>query len=322
MIEKLLLNFIENNANSQEKEKVISWIEESHENQKKFNELKAKHVASTLKNVKKNQPQNIHLLRRPYKRKALGYMSIAASVLIVLGILWSYLAPVEKREVSNEVVETNSPEFIEVITKNNSQKEIKLPDGSIVSLNANSKLTYPKVFHDHVREISLKGEAFFDITHNKDKPFIVKTEDFNIKVLGTTFNVKSFPDDKQTETTLLSGKVELSLEKETPIVLAPSQKAIFHKKAKKIEIEKVNIENTLAWQSGKLVFNNTSLEQVVIDLERKYNTIIEIASPELLNYKYTGTFDNLTIDEALQLLMISSPIQYEIKTKKIIMSMK
>ncbi|MFS4466895.1 FecR family protein [Maribacter sp. 2210JD10-5] len=322
MTENLLLKFIKNNTNSQEREEVISWIEKNPENQKKYNLLKADYVARTLKNFRAEEPQDIVDL--PYNRnrkKLVTVFSIAASLALIVGLSFYYNVDNEEK-ITPLVVESDLSETTEIITRSNLREEIKLPDGSIVSLNANSFIKYPKVFNDSIREVVLKGEAFFDITHNKDKPFIVKTEEYDIRVLGTTFNVKSYPDDKLTETTLISGKVELSREKETPIILAPSQKAIFHRKEKKIEIEKVKVENALGWTSGKLIFNDTPLHQVVIDLERKYNIDIKIDSPELLDYKYTGTFDNLTSDEVLKLLIISSDIKYEKINQKIILSMK
>ncbi|MEO9512692.1 MAG: FecR domain-containing protein [Flavobacteriaceae bacterium] len=324
MTKELLLKFIENKAAPHEKEEVISWIEKSPENQKKYNFLKAQYVADNLKNVKEEQYQSVvKAIQSRRKRKLATSYSIAACVTMLLGFSLFYITKnksfTQLPHISKSYL---SEETVEILTKKDSLQEIKLPDGSTVSLNGNSQIIYPKTFSGNVRMVTLKGEAYFDIVHNKKKPFIVQTKAFDIKVLGTTFNVKSYPEDKLSETTLLSGKVELSREEETTIVLEPSQKAIFNRDNEKIEIEKVNTESTLAWKSGKLIFNRTPLEQVVIDLERKYNTEIEIVSPELLNYEYTGTFDNLTLDEALKLLRISSQIQYETINQKIMLTMK
>ncbi len=131
--------------------------------------------------------------------------------------------------------------------------------------------------------------------------------------------MRSYEKDKKVETTLVTGKVELIKDKETPIVLAPSQKAVFYKKENKLEIEEVKSLEVVAWKEGKLIFKKTSLQEVVVDLERKYNVKININSQKLLNYEYTGTFDNLSIDEVLKLLTISSPIKYSIKNGKIIL---
>lgn len=326
MTEKQLLRFIENRLDADEKEQVISWIETNSENQRKYNLLKAKHVSRGLQNIRTGSTQESNSLQKKQKQQKIHTsLSIAASITLIVGAALFYVLSGNKQvDFPETVTETATlPQNMEeVMTEKKLLREITLPDGSLVSLNADSKIIYPKVFDDGIREVILKGEAFFDIVHDESRPFIVKTDEFNIKVLGTTFNVKSYPEDKLAEATLLSGKVELSLEQETPIILAPSQKAIFNKEDKKIEIEKVEPENSLGWKSGKLIFNNTPLKQVVIDLERKYGKKITIASSELLDYKYTGSFDDLTVDEVLKLLVISSPIKYQNTNQKIILSMK
>ena len=174
-------------------------------------------------------------------------------------------------------------------------------------------------FNDSIREVTLIGEAFFDIKRNIHKPFIVNTNSIKIRVLGTSFNVKSYSKDKKVETTLVTGKVEVLKDKETPLILAPSQKAVFYKKENKLEIEEVQSHDVVAWKEGKLVFDKTPLQEVVIDLERKYNTKIIINSKNLLDYEYTGTFDNLSFEEVLKLLTISSPIKYSFKNEKTIL---
>ena len=151
------------------------------------------------------------------------------------------------------------------------------------------------------------------------KNTIVHTNKIKIKVLGTSFNVRSYENDEKIETTLVTGKVEFIKDKDTPIILAPSQKAVFHKKENTLEIEEVHSEDIVAWKTGKLIFKKTSLQEVVVDLERKYNVKININSLKLLDYEYTGTFDNLSIDEVLNLLTISSPIKYTIENEKIIL---
>jgi len=116
--------------------------------------------------------------------------------------------------------------------------------------------------------------------------------------------------------------VELLREEETPIILIPSQKAVFNKSEKKMKIEEVVSQDVIAWKTGSLVFNRTPMEQVALDLERKYNVEISIHSPKLLKYEYTGTFDNLNLEESLRLLMVSSSIDYEMLKNKIILKMK
>ncbi len=324
MNKKQLLRYLKGDMDSVEKRKTIEWIRKSPENHKVFNILKAEYIASTFKDVPNNNSDFFferfkNIIK---KRKLDKYLYAAVSIFVLFLFLWNANNKPNNTVIQDnpQVVSTNIiPEEINLITYRGDKKEIYLPDGSKIVLNAESELIYPKEFNDSIREVTLIGEAFFDIKRNVNKPFIVNTNSIKIKVLGTSFNVKSYDKDKKVETTLVTGKVELIKDKETPIVLAPSQKAVFYKKENKLEIEEVKSLEVVAWKEGKLIFKKTSLQEVVIDLERKYNVKININSQKLLNYEYTGTFDNLSIDEVLKLLTISSPIKYSIKNGKIIL---
>ena len=307
MTEKLIQKFIENNVSSLEREQVLLWIKESEENQKRYSQLKAVHVAKTLENSKEITPSAYTSFSKRRQRKSnLRYIPYAAIMIIALTLGYVFITQNKLSEAQqNTELATQT-----IINTSNTTKTVQLPDGSTVTLQLDSKLVFPNTFNDSIRSVTLIGEGLFDIVHNEQKPFIVKTEDFNVKVLGTVFNVKSYQNDMQTETTLLSGKVELVSKETASIILAPSQKAIFKKEKKEIEVEKVKEEDIAAWKKGAIVFNSTPMQQVALDLERKYNVNIHIKSAHLLQYEYTGTFNNLTIEEILKLLTISSPIHY------------
>ncbi len=325
MNKKQIIKYIKGDMDTAEKRKAVAWIRKTPENQKIYNIIKAEYVASSFKDVPNNNNAFFfeRLKNRIIKKKLNKLIYVSASVVILLSFLWSFEFNASTTDViPQEIVETAAIKdsgAVSFITMRGDKKEIYLPDGSKIVLNADSELTYPKAFNDSIREVTLVGEAFFDIKRNVDKPFIVNTNSIKIRVLGTSFNVKSYSKDKKVETTLVSGKVEVLKDKETPLILAPSQKAVFYKKENKLEIEEVQSLDVVAWKDGTLIFDKTPLQEVVIDLERKYNTKIIINSKTLLNYEYTGTFDNLSIDEVLKLLTISSPIKYNIENEKIIL---
>lgn len=325
MKKKQIIRYIKNDLDSVEKRKVIEWIRQSPENQKVYNILKAQYIASTFKDVpNSNNDFFFNRFKNNIKKRKFGKaIYVAATLTILFGFAWGFknimrndINPAQKISDLNIVSELQKISFN---TERGDKKEIYLPDGSKITLNADSELSYPKTFNDSIREVTLIGEAFFDIKRDVTKPFIVNTNSIKIRVLGTSFNVKSYDKDKKVETTLVTGKVELIKGKETPIVLAPSQKAVFHKTENKLEIEKVKSLDVVAWKDGTLIFDKTPLQEVVTDLERKYNTKIIINSKTLLNYEYTGTFDNLNIDDVLKLLTISSPIRYTMDDDKIIL---
>ncbi|WP_034042062.1 FecR family protein [Wocania ichthyoenteri] len=325
MNKKQIIKYIQNDMNSIERRKTIEWIRKSPENQKMYNILKAEYIASTFIDIPNNNNDFFfeRLKNNIKKRKFSKIVYATASLVILFAFLWNFQSIKNTDNISpQEISNTNNlSKLLEVsfITERGDKKEIYLPDGSKIVLNADSELSYPKEFNDSIREVTLVGEAFFDIKRDINKPFIVNTNSIKIRVLGTSFNVKSYSNDKKVETTLVTGKVELIKDKGTPIILAPSQKAVFHKIENTLEIEEVKSLDVVAWKDGTLIFDKTPLQEVVTDLERKYNTKIIINSKTLLNYEYTGTFDNLSVEDVLKLLTISSPITYTIDDDKIIL---
>ncbi|CAM4323984.1 FecR family protein [Zobellia nedashkovskayae] len=317
-----LQKYLNNELSPADREIVYNWIKESDEHEKKFNVLKAEYVAKSLNQNSTTDSKTAYKLfkKKRNRRRLSNYASYAAIGLIFLSTGFFFL----KDSLSYEQKENQSlNDKVQIAESSNVNKEsVVLPDGSTVVLNIDSRIEYPASFTGETRRILLYGEAIFDIVHDSLHPFIVQTEHYDVKVLGTTFNVKSYPNDTQTETTLITGKVELLRDKQNPIVLSPSEKAVFHKVENKVKVRKVISEDVVAWQKGTLVFNNTPLQQVALDLERKHNKKITINSVKLLKYEYTGTLDNLTLEESLELLKISSPIDFKISENEIVLKMK
>jgi ferric-dicitrate binding protein FerR (iron transport regulator) len=194
------------------------------------------------------------------------------------------------------------------------KKELTLPDGSRVWLNADTKISYRKKFNNPVREIHLTGEAFFSVVKNH-KPFIVKTEKMDIKVLGTTFNIKSYPEDETCETTLVTGSVTIE-QKDRPnkqITLKPQQKAILSLTDNNIQVVNTNLEKTTSWKNGNLVFDNENIDMVLNKLERWYGLKINIEQDTaVLNERYTIIIKDENIEEVIRLLQLTSPLTFSV----------
>lgn len=176
------------------------------------------------------------------------------------------------------------PEMNQLVIPYGKTSEIRLPDGTNVFLNAGSRLIYPNFFADNIREVFLVGEAFFDVKHNKEKPFVVQTNDIRVRVLGTQFNISAYPSDNIIETLLVSGKVRLQ-QNNTKIFsetteLSPGQLATFSKTERTTQLKNVDIENYTLWKENLLKFESTDLSRVVKKLERYYN----------IRFKYNDTF--------------------------------
>lgn len=257
------------------------------------------------------------------KRKPWKIIGIAASVgIIAISLLW-YLR-------DDFVAETTT--FLpgvanirkDVTTQDNPKGKrtiISLEDGTKVWLNAESTLEYPETFANKpFREVHLVGEAFFDVQENVSQPFIVHTSDINIKVLGTSFNVKSYKEDRNIETTLVHGKVtiESSNEKTKHVTLLPNQKAIFEKESKNIVLEnQVNTEISTAWKEGNLIFEGRPLHEIIGELERWYNVTILVKDKASLKCHYSAKINNKTLEEVLELFRVTDGIEYQIDGKKV-----
>ncbi|WP_299435988.1 FecR domain-containing protein [uncultured Aquimarina sp.] len=322
MEERELIKFIKGEINPEDKSDVLRWIGENPANQKRYNLLKATYIASTLdaeEDINKEKAYQQFYSRKVSTKRPFKYVAIAASIIIICIAGYTFNSSTGDNLIVT-TVDFFGSDIKSIATNSGDQKTIILPDGSTVIMNAKSHLTYPKKFTDSIRTVTLIGEAFFDVKRDTTKPFIVHTDDIKIRVLGTSFNIKSYPSDEKVETTLVTGKVEVLKQKnETPVVLKPSQRAIYIKNKSSIEVDNVDSENIISWKQGKLIFNKTPLKQVVQDLKRKYSVEFIIQSDTLLQYKYTGEFDNLSLEEALEILKLSSPINYKHLNNKIML---
>ena len=230
-----------------------------------------------------------------------------------------------------------------------SKSRIVLPDGSVVNLNSGSSLKYSSSdFSFGSRSVLLTGEGFFSVTKDSERPFYVTTSGIKVKVLGTTFNIKAYPDENIEEATLVSGKVEIyassdKTEKEKPIVLKPNQRAVFLKSKNNflindsgmvspvstpVKLKAVNLqpssktEQTISWKENKLIFDNESFSSLVIRIERWYDVKIIVNYPELNSARFTGKFDKETLEQVLNALVTVTPFNYNIKQNLITISEK
>jgi transmembrane sensor len=226
----------------------------------------------------------------------------------------------------NSIHQSSSPVFYTSFARKGSISEMLLPDGTHIFLNSGSEIKYSVDGKNGIREIFLNGEAWFEVAKMKHKPFLVHTSIYDVKVLGTTFNIKAYDDGKELITTLEEGKIQvLSSEKHKltkDIVLTPGQQLSYNVDSREIKIHDVNTKWFTSWKDNKLVFINMSLKDLKVLLERKYGVDIEIVDQSILKYHYDGTIKNETVLEALELLKHTLPIKYEIVGQKIIIDKK
>lgn len=227
------------------------------------------------------------------------------------------------------------PAASEIFTRNGSRTNMLLPDGTQVWLNAGSHLSYNKDYGATLREVSLTGEAFFDVAHNAAKPFIIHTERIDVRVLGTRFNVRSYPDDGTTEATLIRGSIEVSIKARPSekIILKPNEKLVvanddstLHRNnparnAADVTESLVSIRQPTyeyhtgaivetSWVDNKLVFQDKEFAALAKEMERWYGVSIRFADPDKEALRFTGIFQKETIGQALDALKMTAGFNY------------
>ena len=266
----------------------------------------------------------------PIKKISIWW-SAAASVLLIIGVA-SYFVVKDKPKPT---VYAGT-----YATVGGQRKQVTLPDGSTVLLNAKSSIKLDKDFNKTNRTVLLEGEAYFDVKHNDKSPFKVFTSDFHINVLGTAFNVKAYPDENTAETTLIRGLITMQTTGEMGIItLKPSQKVTFYKNAAQEKVQpnhkrKINSnrpeitinhyqvikENTVletAWTQNKLELYDQDFAQLKPTLEKWYNVEISFADADVQKYRFTATFTNESLEQALEALKQVEKFNYEIKGNQV-----
>ena len=277
-------------------------------------------------------------IRHSVRRKWVIAAAVAACILLVWGInrLPSSPAPQPTHTVHNE----------EVLARAGTRTKMVLPDGSQVWLNSNSRLKYNNDFNTNNREVVLEGEAYFEVANNARLPFIVHASPIDIKVLGTSFAVKSYPQDKTIEATLLQGMIEVSRKdnSSTPrIILKPNDKLIFSKSvatpnrtgnspsgpgahisvSPDIAINSIrqdipdSSKVETAWLYNRLVFDGDSFRELADKMERWYNVKIDLRDTILNSYHLHGIFEKETVEEALRELQLTRDFTYKINGNEI-----
>jgi transmembrane sensor len=281
-----------------EKEILNQWLSEDEENRKYFENLKQIFSDSAhLRNKKtvnsdlaweKMQAQMKNIIpEQPVKIIDINtFLRVAAMFLITLGLgITVYLI------AFNNVIPVT-------MASGNSTREIKLPDGSSIFLNKNSTVTY--TYSDDQREVKLSGEAYFDVIHDEEKPFVVKAGELEIVDIGTAFNIKTDPSAKVIDVSVESGEVAVTTPDKTTLHLIQGEKSVYHQTSKTIAKSKVQA-NELAYKTKVFVFENASLEVAVQKLNEVYGTNI-VLSEELKSCHITSTFKNEKINSILDII--------------------
>lgn len=348
--DQLIIRFLNGKLSNQETDDIDKWIEASEDNREifriyqriwivssdvfpdeKFNAKKAwNNIAN---NINKPSYHNISQSRKQSRKLYIKVARIAAMALVIfaLGALVSYLSLSGHKNFATDI---SVPQ--------GSISRIVLPDSSTVWLNAGSTISYSSDFNHSARSVKLEGEAFFDVTTNAKKPFVVKTSHLNVIALGTQFNVKAYPNDDAVLTTLVEGNVIIEipeLEKPFTYILEPRQNFVYMKSDRSVSMsdpreagtqkeneqetpvetkELISVKNNIkpelytSWKDETWIIEGETMADLAVMLERRYNTKINIHAEELKLYRFTGKIMNETLEQVLEILRMTAPLKYSV----------
>lgn len=321
-IEILIAKFLGGETSLSEETELNEWINASSQNKRIFEENKRiwdkSHAYFSSADINADREKiSIEIDRRITKnRKTVGlnswlYRVAAILVLpVMLGIGW-YIG-------SNSI--SSEAQLCEVSAPKGQISKCVLSDGTQVWLNAGSTIKYNPIFIGKQREVLLDGEAYFIVSKNKHKPFVVTTGHAQIKVLGTVFNLKAYSADNIVETTLEEGSVEFCLKDggAKPVELKPGEQIIYNVSAETMTVEKVETYLHTAWKDGKYVFKDADLQTIIKELERLYDVRIHLENDTLKHMRFRGMFEyEQNIFSALETLEHTTNMKYRMNGRDI-----
>ncbi|MGQ9619670.1 MAG: FecR family protein [Bacteroidales bacterium] len=352
-----ITDFLENRLSPAQAEDLIKWLEENDENKLFFKDVyKLWNISGAMDQSRSDTRSAWLRLKeainekdyRPIKQKSISVnisvlLSIAAGFLLIIltGTVFLFFGNIGLRNRS----------YYETVAPKGSRSVITLTDGSIVWLNSDTRIKYDAGFGSKTRELTLEGEAYFSVTRNEKLPFTVKTSDIVITALGTAFNVKAYKDEDIIETTLEQGILSIDyninkekFEKSSTVLLKPHQKAVFSKSLQREHHDSetptkniVPVSNTknivkqslihvdtlvdtklaTSWKDSRWIFKSEKLKNLAPIIERRYNVKITFGDTLLINYRYTGTLLEESLEQVLNAITLSSPLKYVISDNEV-----
>lgn len=327
-IDELIANYLTEGLDKNALDELKTWIAASAENQQYFIRqweiwfsAVSREAASVydkdkafenFRNRVESQKEIQSTSRRGFSLSALWRYAAVVAIIIAVGCISYWQGEVNVKDTFAD---------ISVEAPLGSKTKLYLPDGTLVWLNAGSRMTYSQGFGVDNRKVELEGEGYFEVKRNEKIPFFVKTKDLQLQVLGTKFNFRDYPEDHEVVVSLLEGKVGLNnlLREEKEAVLSPDERAVLNKANGLLTVESVTASNASQWADGYLFFDEELLPDIAKELERSYNVKIHIANDSLKTFRFYGNFvrREQNIQEVLEALASTEKMQYKIEERNI-----
>ena len=327
-IDELIANYLTEGLDKNALDELKTWIAASAENQQYFIRQReiwfsavSREAASVydkdkafenFRNRVESQKEIQSTSRRGFSLSALWRYAAVVAIIIAVGCISYWQGEVNVKDTFAD---------ISVEAPLGSKTKLYLPDGTLVWLNAGSRMTYSQGFGVDNRKVELEGEGYFEVKRNEKIPFFVKTKDLQLQVLGTKFTFRDYPEDHEVVVSLLEGKVGLNnlLREEKEAVLSPDERAVLNKANGLLTVESVTASNASQWTDGYLFFDEELLPDIAKELERSYNVKIHIANDSLKTFRFYGNFvrREQNIQEVLEALASTEKMQYKIEERNI-----
>ena len=350
---QLFLKYFQNTATPEEIHALEAWLRDKPGNLNEFNSYLKLWAASELlkPGFKKQELSHWEALKKeiqnktarthkkvPFFHSFTAVLKVAALIIVFATLGWFL-------HMLSTNLRTEPPSFSEVSTPRGSRSKVILPDRSVVWLNAGSTLKYADEFSGKPRDVYLDGEAYFNVVEDKKRLFVVRTSDILIRVYGTVFNVKSYPEEGTIETTLIKGRIAISKNQDKrgsrghQVYLEPNQKATYIRNEGRIALsdlitpatterqslksgsiiinENIDSEKVASWHLGQLIMDQEPLRELAIKLERKYDVHFVFENDDLEQFRFTGILEDETLEQVLYAMQLTAPIVYRIDRKTV-----
>lgn len=326
--ERIMLDYLKGDITPEDGQKLAVLLKENDSCRKRYREMSRNYALASSSWFARRKEKNLEQLRETLNfrssRKQTIFRKISVwgtaaiwALLIGCSITFLYLY------YSSERIPA-SASYCQIEVPLGAESKLLLPDSTVVFLNGGTTLKYDaSLQHNINREVFLSGEAYFKVAKNVDKPFIVHTGDLSVKVLGTTFNVASYPEDEEIKVSLVEGRVNVftTSEKEKNVLLSPNQQAVYNKENKELSMKKVDASAQVAWTTGRLVFVNERLFDILKTIGKKYDIQMLIQSQKVYTEYFSGSIDaSLTLNEILSYLDVDNKFMWRKKGKTIVIT--
>ena len=327
-MDHLINKFLSGSLTKEESQQLELWLEKDIKNRVEFENIVAhlNHQDTEIEATKARVFNKVISTKSDLKdsrltnRQKLQYiLKVAAVFIIVFGSILMLIQPNYLLNTQSEVTQNHAASQIEKETAYGQQLSFKLPDGTMVKLNAGSKLIYPKNFTDQSREVTLIGEGYFDVKRDEKRPFPIQANNINIRVLGTSFNVRSYSDEDNISVGVRSGLVSVSsLNGDQEMLLHENDLANYSSKTDKLQKDIID-ESALVfgWIDRELVLKDYTIDQILVELSRWYNVEFKLEGKLDMSRKFTTRYNDPTLKSVLESLSYVYEFNYEINEKTV-----